>query len=157
AWWTVGSDVNGGARITLRSELAPTRRARPPASAAASAVVPCIFQLPARIGVRAKGGTSNRETIRNVAAPGHPDQPSRAAIPGRVLPSRNSSEAPPPVEMWLIWSATPAWLTAATESPPPTTVIALDAASARAIAIVPSANAGISKMPIGPFHKTVFA
>ena len=31
-----------------------------------------------------------------------------ASTPGSFLPSRNSSEAPPPVEMWVILSATPA-------------------------------------------------
>src|SRR6266702_2882674 len=43
----------------------------------------------------------------------------RASTPGSFLPSRNSRLAPPPVEMWVIWSATPAWLMADTESPPP--------------------------------------
>ena len=37
----------------------------------------------------------------------------RAATPGRVLPSRNSRLAPPPVEMWSILSAKPSWVTAA--------------------------------------------
>ena len=49
---------------------------------------------------------------------------SRAATPGRTLPSSSSREAPPPVEMWLILSARPAFSTAATESPPPMIVIA---------------------------------
>ena len=44
---------------------------------------------------------------------------SKAAIPGKILPSNNSKLAPPPVEMWLIWSAKPTFSTAATESPPP--------------------------------------
>src|SRR5690242_6384072 len=39
-------------------------------------------------------------------------------MPGRVLPSRNSREAPPPVETWLILSATPACRTAATATRP---------------------------------------
>src|ERR1019366_7313896 len=43
-----------------------------------------------------------------------------ASTPGNFLPSRNSSDAPPPVEMCVILSATPAALTAATVSPPPT-------------------------------------
>ena len=42
-----------------------------------------------------------------------------ASTPGSFLPSRNSRLAPPPVLMWVIWSATPAWLMAETESPPP--------------------------------------
>ncbi len=33
---------------------------------------------------------------------------SSAATPGRVRPSRNSSDAPPPVEQWLIFPSSPA-------------------------------------------------
>ena len=47
-----------------------------------------------------------------------------ASTPGNLRPSRNSSDAPPPVEMWVILSATFAAFTAATESPPPTIEIA---------------------------------
>src|SRR5690625_7871966 len=43
-------------------------------------------------------------------------------MPGKGFPSTYSSEAPPPVEMWRILLAKPALFTAATESPPPTTV-----------------------------------
>ena len=43
----------------------------------------------------------------------------RAATPGRTFPSRNSRDAPPPVETWLISAALPLFLTALTESPPP--------------------------------------
>ena len=49
---------------------------------------------------------------------------AKIAIPGSVFPSRNSREAPPPVDTWLILSARWNLFTAATESPPPTTVIA---------------------------------
>src|SRR5437870_8495231 len=80
-----------------------------------------------------------------------------AATPGSSLPSSNSSEAPPPVEINVILSARPACFTAVTESPPPMTVVAPDFASASPIAIVPSAKSGISKIPTGPFHKIVFA
>lgn len=55
---------------------------------------------------------------------GKGDTSSRAATPGRTLPSSSSREAPPPVEMWLILSARPAFSTAATESPPPMIVMA---------------------------------
>ncbi len=48
---------------------------------------------------------------------------SRAATPGSTLPSSSSKEAPPPVEMWDIWLATPACSTAETESPPPMMVV----------------------------------
>ena len=50
--------------------------------------------------------------------------------PGSSRPSRNSSEAPPPVEMCVNRSARPCCWIAATESPPPTTTVA--PASARA-------------------------
>ncbi len=84
--------------------------------------------------------------------------PVRAATPGRILPSRNSREAPPPVEIWVILEATPDCWTAATESPPPTMVVALALlATAWAMALVPLAKAGISKTPIGPFQMMVLA
>src|SRR6202790_2965267 len=77
-----------------------------------------------------------------------------ASTPGNFLPSRNSSEAPPPVEMWVILSATPAALTAATESPPPTIVVAPSfSATASAILKVPLANGGNSKTPVRQFHR----
>src|SRR5207237_9407678 len=79
-----------------------------------------------------------------------------ASTPGSFLPSRNSSEAPPPVEMCEIFSATPAACTAATESPPPTMETAPRLlATARAIATVPSAKGSISNTPIGPFQTIV--
>src|SRR5690606_15417177 len=86
---------------------------------------------------------------------------SSAARPGSVLPSMNSSMAPPPVETCVTASARRASLRAATESPPPTTVSAprsaVAVASARATARVPSANGSISNAPIGPFQITVAA
>ena len=81
------------------------------------------------------------------------------STPGSSRPSRNSSDAPPPVEMWVIRSARPCCSTAATESPPPTTTVAPASARSarnRATALVPWANDGISKTPSGPFQKTVF-
>src|SRR2546422_247719 len=83
---------------------------------------------------------------------------SRAATPGSGLPSRNSSDAPPPVETWVSLDARPA--TAAAESPPPTTVVVprrVASTIASATARVPASNGGCSKTPIGPFHTTVFA
>src|SRR5271157_5720094 len=71
---------------------------------------------------------------------------------GQFLASKNSSDAPPPVETCVICFATPAFFTALAESPPPITVVAPDAASNFAMANVPSANLGISKTPIGPFQ-----
>jgi len=61
------------------------------------------------------------------------------------------------VEMWFIRSATPASITAATESPPPTIVVAPEAAKAWAIPRVPVSKGGRSKTPIGPFHTIVLA
>src|ERR1700686_1378155 len=83
-----------------------------------------------------------------------------ASTPGSFRPPRNSSEAPPPVEMCEILSATPDWWTAATESPPPTMEVAppsVALATALAMASGPFANAGISKTPIGRFYTIVFA
>src|SRR5215469_16835076 len=81
-----------------------------------------------------------------------------ASTPGNFLPSRNSSDAPPPVEMCVILSATPAAFTAATLSPPPMIDTAAPfSATASAIFFVPFANASISKTPIGPFHTIVRA
>src|SRR4029077_13574976 len=80
-----------------------------------------------------------------------------AAPPGSSRPPRNSSDAPPPVEMCVIRSVTPAFATAAIESPPPITVVPWTAATARATSMVPFANASISNTPMGPFQTTVFA
>src|SRR5207244_12261555 len=80
-----------------------------------------------------------------------------AATPGNSFPSSNSSDAPPPVEMNVILSATPACLTAVTESPPPIIVVAFDRACGRAIAKVLLAKAGIAKRPSGQFYRIVFA
>src|SRR5688500_16149864 len=82
----------------------------------------------------------------------------RAAMPGRVLPSRNSREAPPPVETWDILPATPNFSTAAAVSPPPTTdVTPLSEAMCWARDFVPSAKGSISKTPTGPFQRMVLA
>ena len=50
---------------------------------------------------------------------------SDASIPGSVRPPRNSSDAPPPVEMCVMRSVTPAFAAAAIESPPPMIVVPL--------------------------------
>src|SRR3954470_13512596 len=84
----------------------------------------------------------------------------KAATPGSTFPSKNSSDAPPPVETWLTLLATPAFLTADALSPPPITVVAPAAvalASASATASVPLAVASISNTPTGPFQTTVLA
>ena len=61
-------------------------------------------------------------------------------MPGSSSPSRNSREAPPPVEMWVILSAKPSCSTAAAESPPPMMEMASLSAMALATAMVPPAK-----------------
>src|ERR1039458_7326231 len=81
-----------------------------------------------------------------------------ASTPGSFLPSRNSSDAPPPVEICVILSATSAPCTAATVSPPPTIEIAPTfSATACATLNVRRENPGTSQTPIGPFHTIVRA
>ena len=53
-----------------------------------------------------------------------------AATPGSSIPARNSNDAPPPVEICEICFATPAAFTAFSESPPPTTEVAPELATA---------------------------
>src|SRR5262249_25638821 len=84
-------------------------------------------------------------------------QTRSTSTPGSVAPEMNSNDAPPPVEMWLILSAKPDSSTASTDSPPPTTETASLSATARAMAIVPLANASFSNTPIGPFQKMIRA
>src|ERR1700728_4168158 len=90
---------------------------------------------------------------------GYPLQPHHfsgsAATPGSSIPARNSSDAPPPVEICEIRSATPADLIAFSESPPPTTLTAPDHATAFASATVPRSNGGTSNTPIAPLQPLV--
>src|SRR6266853_4947573 len=72
-----------------------------------------------------------------------PHASSSAITPGSGLPSRNSSDAPPPVETWVNACSRPA--TAAAESPPPTTVTAPPfpaSTMASATLLVPASNGG---------------
>ena len=84
-----------------------------------------------------------------------------AATPGSVLPSRNSSDAPPPVETWLIFSASPACVHRGSR-------IAAADDRRRALArrarqsrprsrVCPCRTVVFSNTPIGPFQSTVFA
>ena len=61
---------------------------------------------------------------------------NKHSIPGNFLPSKNSNDAPPPVEMCVILSANPAFSTAAPESPPPMIVVASNSAKVLAIAFL---------------------
>src|SRR5437867_2418763 len=91
-----------------------------------------IFQLPAMIGLRAirLGILAER-----LATGERADHASNGTRPGSVLPSRNSSDAPPPVEMCETSDAYPNFRSAAALSPPPTTekqsLLAIAAATAR--------------------------
>ena len=64
-------------------------------------------------------GTDFGSGIGRIPPAGDPYFSFSTAMPGSSLPSRNSREAPPPVEMCVILSAKPSLVTAATESPPP--------------------------------------
>jgi hypothetical protein len=74
-------------------------------------------------------------------------------------PSIHSRNAPPAVETKVKSSATPAWLSAATVSPPPATETRLpscvSAAAVLASATVAASNGGVSNAPSGPFHTRV--
>src|SRR5690606_8125011 len=75
-----------------------------------------------------------------------------AATPGNSLPSIHSRNAPPAVEMKVMSSATPAWLSAATVSPPPATDTSepsfVSAAAVCASATVAVSKGGVSNAPI---------
>src|SRR6476469_7694855 len=84
---------------------------------------------------------------------------SSAATPGNVRPSIHSRKAPPAVETKVKSSATPAWLSAATVSPPPATETSepslVSAAAVFARATVAASNGGTSNAPSGPFQTRV--
>src|ERR1700682_22599 len=145
-WVAEERDVKGGATTMSQWEADATSGANATKNARVSAWVLYIFQLPAITWRRMTGYL--------------PILSASTSTPGSLEPARNSSEAPPPVEMCEILSATPDSWIAATESPPPTIEVApADAAAATALEIssVPLANAGISNTPIGPFHTIVLA
>ena len=55
---------------------------------------------------------------------------SKAANPGKSLPLRYASAAPPPLERWLMDGADPLANAASIESPPAITVVAVECAIA---------------------------
>src|SRR4029077_20171208 len=67
-----------------------------------------------------------RRRPRNI----HHARASSAATAGSFMPSRNSRNAPPPVEMYEILSATPYFSIAASVSPPPAIENAFESAMA---------------------------
>src|SRR6185369_1552959 len=83
-----------------------------------------------------------------------------AATPGSTLPSRNSRDAPPPVEVCDTFLSAPNFFAAVAVSPPPTTVVApaaVAATMASAMDLVAFSNAGNSNTPGGPFQMMVLA
>ena len=76
-----------------------------------------------------------------------------------VRPSIHSRNAPPAVETKVKSSATPAWLSAATVSPPPATDTSepslVSAAAVFASATVAASKGGVSNAPSGPFQTSV--
>src|SRR5438270_12798073 len=86
-------------------------------------------------------------------------QRSSAATPGSVRPSIHPRNAPPAVETKVKSCATPAWLSAATVSPPPATDTSdpslVSAAAVFASATVAASNGGTSNAPSGPFQTSV--
>src|SRR5713226_4497172 len=112
-------------------------------------------QIAVTLSLRGRGNPYLQGYLEADALP-H-DLSRSAANPGRSPASRTSRDAPPPVEIWLIWWARPGWVRAATVSPPPTTLKVVVAATASAKARVPGSKGGISNTPIGPFHRIVRA
>src|ERR671920_840383 len=142
---TSRKQVNGAQTATsISSSASAARGKRAAVYSWASLTVLFIFQFAAIIGRRAM--ISSLFYLSG-----------RTAMPGSSLPTTYSSEAPPPVEMWLIRSSSLSLLTAATESPPPTTLVAPLSATALATPSVPFAKSSISKTPMGPFQKMVLA
>src|SRR5262245_13881435 len=107
----------------------------------------------------------DRRQMRLVHLPvGRDDRPpvrhaftSSGTMPGSRWPSRNSTEAPPPVDRWPNPPSSPNRPTPARRSPPPTTVYAFVPAIAVATPRVPAPNGSSSYTPIGPAHMIVFA
>src|SRR5579875_3580038 len=123
-----------------------------------------LGMLPRRVGEqRAHELARLRDRLVHLPVSGDQDAAhaaSSAATPGSVLPSRNSSVAPPPVLTCVTPSAKPSMCAAAAASPPPTTVTAplfVAATSASPIVCVPWRYAGFSYTPIGPLKTIVFA
>jgi hypothetical protein len=151
---TACSAVNGGATTISTSVTSFTTPRISLMNTTASWTVLNIFQLAAMKGVRmvcsllratCYSATSPRchvlrgrlrLPVANVATWPRVYVAS-AATPGSVRPPRNSSDAPPPVETCEMRSVTPAFATAAIESPPPMTVVPFTAATAWATASVP--------------------
>ena len=134
--------------MTTSCWVAAIRGSSASTNSAASATVLFIFQLAAMYGVRGRALMASVPLSRVSLS-------SRASTPGSFFPSSSSKDAPPPVESQSTLSSRPNLRSAATESPPPITVVPGAAATASATVRVPAANGSISKAPIGPFQSTV--
>src|SRR3989338_6620685 len=77
-------------------------------------------------------------------------------MPGKTFPSKNSKQAPPPVEIWVILSSSPNLIMALAVSPPPIIVVAFKRDINSATFLVPLAKASISNIPSGPFQTIFF-
>ena len=108
---TASSHGNGGKIATSTRSACPLATDRTPRtrSRASSALLGFIFQLAATSGI----GETRLDTCQASL---------RIATPGSALPSRYSRVAPPPVETCEKRPARPSESTAATVSPPPTSV-----------------------------------
>ena len=83
---------------------------------------------------------------------------NKHSTPGSFFPSKNSRDAPPPVEICVNLSPIPSFSIAAAESPPPIIVVAPSKLPKNfAILFVPIANWSNSNNPTGPFQITVLA
>src|SRR5699024_4485291 len=68
-------------------------------------LIECFFQFPNRGRQAGERGRCMHRPLQNARK--KPYLSCRQAMPGSSRPSRNSREAPPPVEMWVILSAKP--------------------------------------------------
>src|SRR5216117_609581 len=99
--------VNGGA-TTMSQCFAPATRGRNDVkNARVPASVLYLFQLPASTRRRMSEPPKRKRFNAERAEKNENHLLVRASTPGSLRPPRNSSEAPPPVEMWEILSATP--------------------------------------------------
>mmetsp|Transcript_56230 Transcript_56230/g.174390 ORF Transcript_56230/g.174390 Transcript_56230/m.174390 type:complete len:216 (+) Transcript_56230:45-692(+) len=117
------------------------------------------------VGFPRESKISRARTLTIFAPPPAPPAPvafagasSSAATPGSTLPSRSSSEAPPPVLQWVTLSSVSYFLQAVAVSPPPMTVmqpVLVTSTILSIIIFVPFSNFFISNTPIGPFQMMV--
>src|SRR5690242_13388077 len=96
--------VKGGATTMSHDVMPETSAEHAEENPLVSGCVLNIFQLPAMTRLRVTLGMTLATLSSGLSV--------SASTPGSLAPARNSSEAPPPVEMWEIRAATPDWCTA---------------------------------------------